>query len=275
MLSGRVRKFRRLLIVGGAALVIQVAYWCTSAPKPVPNQPPGAKAEGSVNRAQPECEARGANPAAAQTRPTIDRDEELIQGVSGTLAIESQKEPVSSGSSATSYRSEPISSDYPARQSDDPKVAGFPLGWAERSLEHRWAVRIDQSGWLSNRRVPALPLVQAIVSAKRQIDDSWAYQAEYEIRRIVTRSALDQPPRIARVFCNAHGCLCYLQGGAFSGRVKDVTLPLLRSSWARELRIASNAIYLVDGSPGPKGTEWIMFIVPRPSETISADSVNQ
>lgn len=104
-------------------------------------------------------------------------------------------------------------------------------------------------------------MVWPILTERRRVDDSWAYQTEYELRQLIARAGLDQPPRSARVFCNAHGCLAYLEGRIYGGLIGSITLPLYEAPWAIELGIASTQHYLFTGSG------WLLVIVRRPVGT--------
>jgi hypothetical protein len=89
----------------------------------------------------------------------------------------------------------PIPYLMPAAASDDPLEAGFARQWLERAV------------------VPAntvsAKLALDIVSERRTPDDHWAYAMEKELREII-RSKL-QKSKNSRVFCNAVGCLCYVE----------------------------------------------------------------
>jgi len=88
----------------------------------------------------------------------------------------------------------PIPEQMPMGPSDEPLEAGFARQWIER-VEHP--------------NYPSWTWALEIVSLRRGPDDRWAKRMEQELRDIV-RTHLPTGKN-ARVFCNAAGCLCYVE----------------------------------------------------------------
>jgi len=98
----------------------------------------------------------------------------------------------------------PIPDVMPAADSDDPVEAGFAPEWIDRAVVP--SLQADQKGQ---------ELVREIVSSPRKETDHLAYEVDAKLREIIRTSL--PAGKHARVFCNALGCLCYVErNGPFS-----------------------------------------------------------
>jgi hypothetical protein len=103
----------------------------------------------------------------------------------------------------------PIPDSMPALESDDPFEAGFAREWIERSLGRASFGSFKNEG--RSTEILARPFALSVVSEKRMPDDSWAHGVDYELRRVVRSRLAQDDVSAMRVFCSAHGCLCYFE----------------------------------------------------------------
>jgi hypothetical protein len=159
-------------------------------------------------------------------------------------------------------RGSPIPREMPARESDDPEDAGFARQWAERALAGNPAATFIYRG--QALQADALRLALPIVSESKRPDDTWAYGVEYELRTRLQKTLGQTGPAPLRVFCNAHGCLCYFEGITTSHPLQ-VAANIMNEPWARDFGIEPLAQFVTNGGgTGPQGYWWQMVIVTRP-----------
>lgn len=161
-------------------------------------------------------------------------------------------------------RFSPIPRAMPAGESDDPLEAGFAPQWIERALVG-WIVESRLSDGRKSR-VLAAPMALQIASEKKNPDDTWAYGVEYELRRVIQDELGGNFPITPRVFCNAHGCLCYFEGMTERRPLGRVTRALTSEPWAKDFGIDPLSIYWMNGGSGPKELHWQLVIVARRGE---------
>ncbi len=150
----------------------------------------------------------------------------------------------------------------PAQESDDPEDAGFARQWAERALAGKPAVTFIHQG--QTLEGDALRLALPIVSESKRPDDTWAYGVEYELRTRLQKALGQTGPAPLRVFCNAHGCLCYFEGITTSHPLQ-VAANIMDEPWARDFGIEPLAQFVTNGGgTGPQENWWQMMIVTRP-----------
>jgi len=149
----------------------------------------------------------------------------------------------------------PIPDAMPADSSDDPFQAGFAVEWVERSLGSQ-----EDSGSIP----PGLKLTLAIASQRRTPDDRWASEMEQNLRDIIRTKFQSQKTPIARVFCNALGCLCYLQGEDVAQF--DIYKELI-GQMGHQFGINRSDLDTVGviRTPGSQDKKWWLTIVKRPS----------
>jgi hypothetical protein len=149
----------------------------------------------------------------------------------------------------------PIPGAMPADSSDDPLQAGFAVEWIERSLGSQ-----KDSGSIP----PGLKLTLAIASQRRTPDDRWAYEMEQKLRDIIRTKFQSRRTPIARVFCNAVGCLCYLQGEDVAQF--DISEELIGQT-GHQFGIHRSDLNTVGiiRTPGPQDKKWWLTIVKRPN----------
>ena len=105
----------------------------------------------------------------------------------------------------------PIPTLMPSRSSNDPLEAGFAPQWAERALAESAAVPSTARLQRTEPPVLAMPLALKIMSQNRNPQDHWAYAVEQHLREVIRSTIEPEHATTARVFCNALGCLCYLE----------------------------------------------------------------
>jgi hypothetical protein len=133
---------------------------------------------------------------------------------------------------------DPIPAQIRAEPSDDPVKAGFPRQWIEHCIypwEHGWG-----------------RIALQIVSQTRSPDDSSAADMERQLRAIVQESL--SPDDTYRVFCNAVGCLSYVQRPRQIGLLKSPVEKALATDHSLDV-----GTYVHPGSPVP----WEFTIVIR------------
>jgi hypothetical protein len=156
----------------------------------------------------------------------------------------------------------PIPNLMPSRSSDDPVEAGFAPQWAERALADSFAV---PSTFRLQRTVPpvlAMPLALKIMSQNGNPQDHWAYAVERHLRKVIRSTIEPEHATISRVFCNALGCLCYLERdhNEVGVIIPSILEPLIsRDGWAQELGIDPRDAYRL-----PIGTSnkfWMLIYI--------------
>jgi hypothetical protein len=100
---------------------------------------------------------------------------------------------------STVGKGDPIPALMPTATSANALEAGFSPEWVERS------VRPFADGEESARSM------LSIMSEQRASDDAWAQSVEHYLREFIQSQIDVQAPTVSRVFCNAVGCLCYLE----------------------------------------------------------------
>ncbi|HKU89821.1 MAG TPA: hypothetical protein VJP84_08500, partial [Steroidobacteraceae bacterium] len=158
--------------------------------------------------------------------------------------------------------SSPIPRAMPAAQSDDPYGAGFARQWVEQSLQKRNAFFGREAG---SPLMDPKPLVLDVVSEPKNPEDSWAYGAEYELRRIVDQQSRDSPePAITRTFCNGHGCLIYMEfDGDKMADLSSIPKAILRAPWRKDFGIEARNVFVLIGRQDEPRIRWQMFLVHR------------
>jgi hypothetical protein len=151
----------------------------------------------------------------------------------------------------------------PARESDDPLDAGFAPQWIQRAFDPSWGLAslAEEKG----RRLVtnATSLAMKIVSEKKRGDDVWAYGVEHEIRRVIREEIGTPLPTTLRVFCNAHGCMCYFEGADALKHVSALEGALWRDTWAKDFGIVPLHAFDIAAGGGQAGPRWWMFFVSR------------
>jgi hypothetical protein len=161
---------------------------------------------------------------------------------------------------------DPIPASMPIASSDDPLEAGFSPEWARRALKGRDALAASPPLQRQGVRAPADAMALAIVSRRRAAEDQWAHQVERRLREVIRGEVEVQGPTVARVFCNAVGCLCYTERGEpeASGAASAAVLDALTSGtgWAKELGIDPAMVYVLPAGTAP-GPVWQLVFVMR------------
>jgi hypothetical protein len=159
---------------------------------------------------------------------------------------------------------DPIPASMPTASSDDPLEAGFSPAWARRALKGRDALAASPPLQRQGVRVPAEAMALAIISRRRAAEDQWAHQVERRLREVIRGGVKE--PTVARVFCNAVGCLCYMERGEpeASGAASAAVLDALTSStgWAKELGVDPAMVYVLPAGTAP-GPVWQLVFVMR------------
>lgn len=224
-----------------------------------------------------QAEQPGATPAVAATAPLSTK----AATAGGTEAVRSiDWDAVTTDS--------PIPPQMPAASSDDPLEAGFAPEWAER------AFKLDKGGLAPSMvtcrgvetpchghvtlNVRALPLLLAIMSQKRVPADRWAYAVESELRELI-RTKVDavKPTTVSRVFCNAVGCLSYLERRDLDTESSDIAdgygsdvrelIGTTHAAWRKSLGIEPRDIHyqIFVGGPTEHRISWELVVVSRGS----------
>lgn len=150
----------------------------------------------------------------------------------------------------------------PAQESDHPEDAGFAPQWAERALAGNPAATFIYRG--QSLQADALRLALPIVSESKRPNDTWAYGVEYELRTRLQKALGQASPAPLRVFCNAHGCLCYFEGITASDPL-HVAASIMHEPWARDFGIEPLSQFVTNGGgTGPREYWWEMMILTRP-----------
>lgn len=172
----------------------------------------------------------------------------------------------------------PIPESMPSSASDDPLEAGFAPQWATRALKDQGAIAASMPLQRKGVTVFAEPMALAIMSKKRAPGDLWAEGLERKLREIIHTQVDAGGPTVSRVFCNAVGCLCYMErdgADASAAKFGAITEPLTSASgWAKEFGIKPEAVYLSafgSGNDFPGRYFWELVFVLRlaPSPTVN------
>jgi hypothetical protein len=161
----------------------------------------------------------------------------------------------------------PIPSEMPTSQSDDPVEAGFAPQWVDRvvvSNPNDNPPGLIGAAWNDD----TVSLVQRIVSMNRSIDDTWAYEAEYTLRQIIlTKIDVDPKKRtVSRVFCNAAGCLCYVEQRIVHNPETEGLHQAVTGAPGRKLGINKADVMSarVPGIERPDHRAWELMVIRRP-----------
>jgi hypothetical protein len=148
----------------------------------------------------------------------------------------------------------PIPHLMPATESDDPVEAGFAIQWIDRVLS----------------RYPFSRLAAEIVSIHRDPDDAWAISVEKEWRKNIREADESEAPTISRVFCNAVGCLCYMErdGVTPNGSFSFVGLELKRFGIKQDHWNSTGHYFTANGQRG----FWLITVASRPSADARVDT---
>jgi hypothetical protein len=148
----------------------------------------------------------------------------------------------------------PIPSSLPNADSNDPLEAGFAARWIERSLR---PVNYEMGQF-------ALSLVALNEPAK----DTWADSMTHALRAIVAAGSPDQ--RTARVFCNALGCLCYVEHDVPMLNHPSLLDDLRKNRAIKPLIADSTLSWAVH--PRPPGIPWELIVVERKVRDLKPES---
>ena len=162
---------------------------------------------------------------------------------------------------STVRKGDPIPTLMPTSTSANSLDAGFAPEWVERS------VRPFADGEESARSM------LSIMSTQRAPDDAWADSVEHYLRAFI-RSQVDvQAPTVSRVFCNAVGCLCYVErtGSALTLLMiyGALTSPAASEFGTKQMGITT----LRHGRR--LGTSWELTIVMRPKAVAEPGQARQ
>jgi hypothetical protein len=158
-------------------------------------------------------------------------------------------------------RGSPIPREMPAQESDHPEDAGFARQWADRALAGSPAVTFIHKG--ESLQAGALQLALPIVGESKRPDDTWAYGVEHELRTRLTKALGDTGPAPLRIFCNAHGCLCYFEG-ITTRHPLQLAASIMDEPWARDFGIEPLSQFVTNGGgTGPRENWWELMIVTR------------
>ncbi len=142
--------------------------------------------------------------------------------------------------------SSPIPDPMPSADSDDPLEAGFAPQWIERRVSS-----------------PSRQFALHIVSVARSPEDQWALDMRKSLRELVGSSV---PKAMnVRVFCNANGCLCYVERDEPGYVLDSIIYTKLLSESGRELHIAPADLVDAWVHVHRPGRPWELTIIRNPN----------
>jgi hypothetical protein len=163
---------------------------------------------------------------------------------------------------------DPIPASMPTSSSDDPLEAGFARQWIEHSMPTADLPRCSSTGRDSTPEAVCLrSLALVIMSRHRSPDDQWAYAMESELRALIKEKFGGREPPISRVFCNAVGCLCYVQRGADGQPLAQMAIVHeLLGTTGQELGLKASDLNAT--AQLYHGENWELTVVKRPSAVV-------
>lgn len=195
--------------------------------------------------------AASASSEGAVDTPSETAAKRFVDGVAAVQAIDWEK--VGSFS--------PIPRLMPARRAADAVDAGFAPEWIERSIGNWWQAE-SQRYQGKYAYAPVQPMALQIMSQSKSPDDAWANGMESDLTSFIARKSPANAQLLTRVFCNAEGCLCYLEdeNDQVLGRPTDNVLASLRDDpmWTQTYGIKPLTFYRT-------GTKtWDLILIARP-----------
>ena len=156
----------------------------------------------------------------------------------------------------------PIPRAMPTGEALDAIDAGFSPEWFERSIGEWRAVSVARDGPVTNAAV--LPMAMRIMSESKRPDDVWANEVESKLRTVAVASSVPGVELITRAFCNAQGCLIYIESEpphVMKKMPSDRVVAELRGAWAASRGIAPRDVYITGTLNGPY--DWNLIVIDR------------
>lgn len=150
----------------------------------------------------------------------------------------------------------PIPESMPTRISDDPVEAGFAPQWIERALTPGYDAYAQ--------------FALKIASSVRAPDDEWSYNMRSELRTLV-RTKIPQGKNV-RVFCNAVGCLCYVERDEPNYVTDSAVWRELLGETGRQLRLGRKDLVVDLVHDHRPGVPWELTIIRNPTSALQRRS---
>jgi hypothetical protein len=179
--------------------------------------------------------------AGAQNPDTDERGSlpvETMRGVDAVRAIDWNTLPAGSR----------IPTLMPENSSDDPLEAGFAVQWLKNASVDKMASKAVD-----------------IASARRQPNDAWAHRMVQVLRQLIKSEIPDGTH--PRVFCNALGCLCYVERDQPTV-IWPTVYTSLTGERGRQLGLMADDLDAV--VRGVKPGQWELTVISRPSSAAIA-----